>query len=543
MQRQRLIREAWPRTAASLTLTAALVTGLTPTYALAESTTPTASTAQSQTSDSQADQTGAAQPQAPAGSVDGRKLSAGSTLKSETYAFSRSENATNDLVLQASAGTSGLYVEGDATLWLDAGVTLTIVGGTATQATEGGCAGIYLPAGSSLTVGGKGTLNVVGGKGGDALTSKAPTAGSVTYPDDETLKPDGLVALRAGTGGAGGQGAGGGGAAIGSDGGAGGAGGAAGSGHSLSAYGDGSSAGYNYVIQHERLGSIGGGGSAGSSGSSEVGSYAAEDSVTVNLMGGSGGAAAAASSTTGLLGIALSSASGDALDWGKHEERRHTGNVVDINLEGHGQFYGSTQISYDNGTSKAKAEGSLYITNPGETTIILGQGGPGGAGGAGSRGQGYGTGGQGGAGGGGGGGGVLSLMDTKNSNADENYAELAKTATFNSGGAGMAGAGAEEASSYGNALVDCNTLELDGLKYGRPPDICYWQNGGLNPGGGAGAPSKDAISTPVANNPISLAAARGNAAQLKARLLPILSSLDLTAYPKAAELLSRLQGF
>ena len=128
-----------------------------------------------------------------------------------------------DLTINGNkASKNGLAVENNATatLYIPAGVTLSVYGRDGSGTTGGGAA-ILLPNGATLIVVGNGKLVAVGG---NAAAGGAGGNGSRSYVNDDT---DGSLGYdypvyQAGSGGSGGYGGGGAGAGIGTDGGTGG---------------------------------------------------------------------------------------------------------------------------------------------------------------------------------------------------------------------------------------------------------------------------------------------------------------------------------
>lgn len=119
-----------------------------------------------------------------------------------------------------------------ATIFIPAGVTLTVYGKDASGITGGG-AGILVPATSTLYITGAGTLNVYGGNAADGEDGKNGGNGSATISVSGTFNASWKYSMSSGAGGAGGYGGGGAGAAIGGNGANGGAGGESPSGSSF----------------------------------------------------------------------------------------------------------------------------------------------------------------------------------------------------------------------------------------------------------------------------------------------------------------------
>ena len=153
-------------------------------------------------------------------------ITAGSTtgyeLKDDYYYVSEDLTFTN--TISGDGQGSGMYVqEGKTvTLYIPAGVTLTVKGADASGTTGAG-AGILLPEGSTLNVIGNGTLKVTGGNAADGQAGSRGTDGRLL--DEESGDTWFLgKKIYCGYGGAGGYGGGGAGAGIGTAGGQGGAG-------------------------------------------------------------------------------------------------------------------------------------------------------------------------------------------------------------------------------------------------------------------------------------------------------------------------------
>lgn len=135
---------------------------------------------------------------------------------------------TVDKTMTLDGNSTGGFINGlkvadgaTVTLYIPAGVTLTVIGqsanikdagGNVIESQKGAGAGIYVPASSTLYITGEGTLIAKGGDGGDGGNGTSGTKGTVA----------GSSAV-SGRGGDGGNGGGGGGAAIGGNGGDGGA--------------------------------------------------------------------------------------------------------------------------------------------------------------------------------------------------------------------------------------------------------------------------------------------------------------------------------
>ncbi|MBR4523419.1 MAG: hypothetical protein IKO64_04200, partial [Kiritimatiellae bacterium] len=128
--------------------------------------------------------------------------------------------AQDELSVKGSSGWSGLYLDANSTavLYIPAGMTLKVTGGSASDRTGAG-AGIEIPPSSTLIVTGGGTLEAYGGKGEDGDDGGPGGDGQVIDDDDDPNDEYG----KAGKGGSGGAGGGGGGAGIGGNGGTGGA--------------------------------------------------------------------------------------------------------------------------------------------------------------------------------------------------------------------------------------------------------------------------------------------------------------------------------
>lgn len=142
----------------------------------------------------------------------------------------------SDMIIGNRTGSSlnGLKVAdgATATIFIPAGVTLTVYGKDASGTTGGG-AGILVPATSTLYITGAGTLNVYGGNAADGEDGKNGGNGSATISVSGTISASWKYSMSSGTGGAGGYGGGGAGAAIGGNGANGGAGGESPSGSSF----------------------------------------------------------------------------------------------------------------------------------------------------------------------------------------------------------------------------------------------------------------------------------------------------------------------
>ena len=145
----------------------------------------------------------------------------GYELKDAYYYVTEDLTFTN--TIEGGGQGSGMYVqEGKTvTLYIPAGVTLTVKGADASGTTGAG-AGILLPEGSTLNVIGNGTLKVTGG---NAANGQAGSRGTDGRLDEESVGTWFLgKKIYCGYGGAGGYGGGGAGAGIGTAGGQGGAG-------------------------------------------------------------------------------------------------------------------------------------------------------------------------------------------------------------------------------------------------------------------------------------------------------------------------------
>ena len=153
-------------------------------------------------------------------------ITAGSTtgyeLKDDYYYVSEDLTFTN--TISGPGQGSGMYVqEGKTvTLYIPAGVTLTVKGADA-EGTTGAGAGILLPEGTTLNIIGNGTLKVTGGNAANGQDGSRGTDGRLL--DEESVDEWFLgKKIYCGYGGAGGYGGGGAGAGIGTAGGQGGAG-------------------------------------------------------------------------------------------------------------------------------------------------------------------------------------------------------------------------------------------------------------------------------------------------------------------------------
>jgi len=141
-------------------------------------------------------------------------ITAGSTtgyeLKDDYYYVSEDLTFTN--TISGDGQGSGMYVQSGrtVTLYIPAGVTLTVKGADASGTTGAG-AGILLPEGSTLNIFGEGTIVATGGNAANGGNGGNGTAASFVSPN-----------YYAGLGGAGGNGGGGAGAGIGTAGGNGG---------------------------------------------------------------------------------------------------------------------------------------------------------------------------------------------------------------------------------------------------------------------------------------------------------------------------------
>lgn len=142
----------------------------------------------------------------------------------------------SDMIIGNRTGSelNGLKVAdgATATIFIPAGVTLTVYGKDA-NGTTGGGAGILVPATSTLYITGAGTLNVYGGNAADGEKGKDGGNGSATISVSGTFSASWKYSMSSGAGGAGGYGGGGAGAAIGGNGANGGAGGESPSGTSF----------------------------------------------------------------------------------------------------------------------------------------------------------------------------------------------------------------------------------------------------------------------------------------------------------------------
>ena len=152
-------------------------------------------------------------------------ITAGSTtgygLKDDYYYVSEDLTFTN--TISGPGQGSGMYVQSGrtVTLYIPAGVTLTVKGADASGTTGAG-AGILLPEGSTLNIIGAGTLVATGGKAANGQDGSRGTDGHL---DEESVGTWFLgKKIYCGYGGAGGYGGGGAGAGIGTAGGQGGAG-------------------------------------------------------------------------------------------------------------------------------------------------------------------------------------------------------------------------------------------------------------------------------------------------------------------------------
>lgn len=179
----------------------------------------------------------------------------------------------NDVSISGSTNQAGLYVSSGTTavIYIAAGRTLTIKGGSASDNTIGGQPGIYLPKGATLMVTGEGTLNVTGGAGARAGDGGGGGSGSVI--DGPTDSQD---VFTGGSGGKGGSGASGGGAGIGTAGGAGGSGGSGG-------------VGSTHVCNKKDYGGVDGGSGNSGSGTDPAGTLYLYGAVKVYAYGGNPG--------------------------------------------------------------------------------------------------------------------------------------------------------------------------------------------------------------------------------------------------------------
>ena len=146
---------------------------------------------------------------------------AGYELKDAYYYVT--ENLTFTNTISGPGQGSGMYVQAGrtVTLYIPAGVTLTVKGADA-QGTTGAGAGILLPSGTTLNIIGNGTLKATGG---NAANGQAGSTGTNGRLDEESVDTWFLgKKIYCGYGGAGGYGGGGAGAGIGTAGGQGGAG-------------------------------------------------------------------------------------------------------------------------------------------------------------------------------------------------------------------------------------------------------------------------------------------------------------------------------
>ena len=153
-------------------------------------------------------------------------ITAGSTtgyeLKDDYYYVSEDLTFTN--TISGDGQGSGMYVQSGrtVTLYIPAGVTLTVKGADA-EGTTGAGAGILLPEGSTLNIIGAGTLVATGGNAANGQDGSRGTDGRLL--DEESVDAWFLgKKIYCGYGGAGGYGGGGAGAGIGTAGGQGGAG-------------------------------------------------------------------------------------------------------------------------------------------------------------------------------------------------------------------------------------------------------------------------------------------------------------------------------
>ena len=153
-------------------------------------------------------------------------ITAGSTtgyeLKDDYYYVSEDLTFTN--TISGDGQGSGMYVQSGrtVTLYIPAGVTLTVKGADASGTTGAG-AGILLPEGSTLNIIGAGTLVATGGNAANGQDGSRGTDGRLL--DEESVDEWFLgKKIYCGYGGAGGYGGGGAGAGIGTAGGQGGAG-------------------------------------------------------------------------------------------------------------------------------------------------------------------------------------------------------------------------------------------------------------------------------------------------------------------------------
>ena len=145
----------------------------------------------------------------------------GYELKDAYYYVTEDLTFTN--TIEGAGQGSGMYVQADrtVTLYIPAGVTLTVKGADA-SGTKGAGAGILLPSGTTLNVIGAGTLVATGG---NAANGQDGSRGTDGHLDEESVDTWFLgKKIYCGYGGAGGYGGGGAGAGIGTAGGQGGAG-------------------------------------------------------------------------------------------------------------------------------------------------------------------------------------------------------------------------------------------------------------------------------------------------------------------------------
>ena len=151
----------------------------------------------------------------------------GYELKDQYYYVSKDLTFTN--TISGAGQGSGMHVQADrtVTLYIPAGVTLTVKGADA-NGTKGAGAGILLPSGSTLNIIGNGTLKVTGGNAADGEKGGNGTDAIFT-PDEDGDEGEAdewawLLGskITAGRGGYGGYGGGGAGAGIGTAGGNGG---------------------------------------------------------------------------------------------------------------------------------------------------------------------------------------------------------------------------------------------------------------------------------------------------------------------------------
>ena len=146
----------------------------------------------------------------------------GFELKDQYYYVSKDLTFTN--TISGAGQGSGMHVQADrtVTLYIPAGVTLTVKGADA-QGTTGAGAGILLPSGTTLNIIGNGTLKATGGNAADGQAGGNGTDGSYVEDDDDDPKTWFLGGrITGGRGGYGGNGGGGAGAGIGTAGGNGG---------------------------------------------------------------------------------------------------------------------------------------------------------------------------------------------------------------------------------------------------------------------------------------------------------------------------------